>query len=113
LLEKVTGAQWSDPLIQERLSSFFDFDDTDLVPLQLEQPMPYNALVTALVDFTSAEMQLILERLRSMEKRFREVGDDVEAVKERTGCTRLPAPQPPPISNQDNPHPAVCSSSGI
>jgi len=59
--------------------------------------LSHLAPTTALVDFTSAEMQLILNRLMSMEKRLREVGDDVRAVKERTGCTRVPAQQPPPM----------------
>jgi len=35
------------------LSDFYDFDDTDLVPLQAEPPIPYDNLITAVVDFTS------------------------------------------------------------
>ena len=35
------------------ISEFFDFDDTDLVPLKAEPPVHYDTLVTALVDFTS------------------------------------------------------------
>jgi iron transport multicopper oxidase len=37
------------------VSQFFDFDDTDLVPLKPEPPVPYDTLVTALVDFTSID----------------------------------------------------------
>ena len=39
----------------ELLSSFYDFDDTDLVPLQAEPPVPYDALVTAVVNFTTID----------------------------------------------------------
>lgn len=35
------------------ISEFFDFDDTDLVPLKIEPPVHYDTLVTALIDFTS------------------------------------------------------------
>lgn len=34
------------------VSDFYDFDDTDLVPLKAEPPVPYDNLVTTVVDFT-------------------------------------------------------------
>jgi iron transport multicopper oxidase len=37
------------------VSHFFDFDDTDLVPMKPEPPVPCDTLVTALVDFTSID----------------------------------------------------------